>query len=158
MYPPSASSDQRSAEGPSIEGNMGELGNILGFHIRLAHGAVYRHFSEAFTALGLTQKQVSTLWLVADQPGIAQVELGAVLRMDRATTMSIVNRLQERGFVRRERSDTDGRKQSLHVTEAGLQALEDAKPCILEHEAWLTSRFTPEEVKILVEMLARIHE
>lgn len=134
------------------------LDSVLGFHIRLAHGAVYRHFSETFASLGLTQKQVSTLWLVAESPGIAQSELGNRLRMDRATAMSIVSRMQDRDYLWRERCPADGRKQLLHLTEAGHKALEEAKACIKEHERWLKSRFTPDEVKKLVEMLARIHD
>ncbi len=134
------------------------LGDIVGFHIRLAHGAVLRHFTETFTDLGMTQKQVSVLWLVADEPGIAQIAVGGNLRMDRATTMTIVNRLQERGLMRRERSASDGRKQALYVTPAGLAALAEAKASIAAHEAWLKGRFKPDEVKKLVEMLSRIHE
>jgi DNA-binding MarR family transcriptional regulator len=137
---------------------LGGLNGIVGFHIRLAHGAVYRHFTETFVDLDLTQKQVSALWLVADHPGISQIALGQHLRMDRATTMTIVNRLQDRAYLRRERSDSDGRKQALYLTEAGAQALAEAKRCIAEHEAWLKARFTPEETEKLVEMLARIHE
>lgn len=137
---------------------IGALDGIVGFHIRLAHGAVYRHFNETFTDLELTQKQVSVLWLVGDQPGIAQIELGRRLRMDRATTMTIVNRLQDRDYLRRERSASDGRKQALFLTEAGVAALGEAKKCIESHEAWLKSRFTDEEIEKLVEMLARIHE
>ena len=143
------------------EDNVAELGGlngIVGFHIRLAHGAVYRHFTETFAELDLTQKQVSALWLVADHPGISQIELGGRLQMDRATTMTIVNRLQERAYLRRERSESDGRKQALHVTPAGVEALAEAKRCIAEHEGWLKARFSPAEIEKLVEMLARIHE
>ena len=137
---------------------LGGLNGIVGFHIRLAHGAVYRHFTETFADLDLTQKQVSALWLVSDHPGVSQIELGRRLRMDRATTMTIVNRLQERDFLRRERSTTDGRKQALHITAEGNSALAEAKRCIGEHEAWLKARFSPQEIEKLVEMLARIHE
>ena len=52
----------------------------MGFHIRLAHGAVYRHFTETFSDLDLTQKQVSVLWLVDDHPGIAQIDVGQRLQ------------------------------------------------------------------------------
>ena len=137
---------------------LGGLNGIVGFHIRLAHGAVYRHFTETFADLDLTQKQVSALWLVSDHPGISQIELGGRLRMDRATTMTIVNRLQDRAYVRRERSTSDARKQALYVTDEGAAALVDAKNCIAEHEAWLKARFSSAEIEKLVEMLARIHE
>jgi len=140
------------------DADIGELADIVGFHIRLAHVAVYRHFTEAFSDLELTQKQVSVLWLVADHPGISQIAVGQRLQMDRATTMTIVNRLQDRGYLRRERSKSDARKQALFLTAEGGQALAKAKASIAAHEAWLKGRFTPDEVKKLVEMLARIHE
>jgi DNA-binding MarR family transcriptional regulator len=140
------------------DNELGGLNGIVGFHIRLAHGAVYRHFTETFVDLDLTQKQASTLWLVNEHPGISQIDLGGRLRMDRATTMTIVNRLQDRAYLRRERSASDARKQALYLTEAGAQALAKAKTAIAEHEAWLKSRFTPQETDKLVEMLARIHE
>lgn len=140
------------------DGAVGELNDVVGFHIRLAHGAVYRHFTETFVDLDLTQKQVSVLWLVDEYPGISQIELGQRLRMDRATTMTIVNRLQARDYLRRERSETDGRKQALYLTPAGAKALAKAKRAIGEHEDWLKSRFTAEEIEKLVEMLARIHD
>jgi DNA-binding MarR family transcriptional regulator len=143
---------------PGSPGELGGLNDILGLRIRLAHGAVYRHFTDTFIDLGLTQKQVSALWLVSDNPGISQIALGGRLRMDRATTMTIVNRLQDRDFMRRERSTSDGRKQALYLTPAGAAALLEAKAAIGEHEAWLKGRFSAEEIEKLVEMLARIHE
>lgn len=36
-----------------------DLKDVVGFDIRLAHGAVFRHLTEAFADLGLTRKQVS---------------------------------------------------------------------------------------------------
>ncbi len=145
---------------PRVDGDedIGEIGNIVGFHIRLAHGAVYRHFTETFQHIDLTQKQVSVLWLVNDHEDIAQTDLAKRMRMDRATTMAIVNRLQARGYLVRGKSKTDGRKQTLNLTDVGKAALVEAKAAILEHEAWLKGRFTDQEVSQLVEMLSRIHE
>jgi DNA-binding MarR family transcriptional regulator len=145
---------------PVTEGetDIGEINEILGFHIRLAYGAVYRHFMETFAHLDLTQKQVSVLWLVDDHPGIAQTDLAQRLRMDRATVMAIVNRLQDRKFLVRGRSPTDGRKQTLDLLPGGVLALAEAKKAIRDHERWLKQRFTDKEVARLIDMLARIHE
>ena len=145
---------------PHVEGDedIGEIRNIVGFHIRLAHGAVYRHFTETFAHLGLTQKQVSVLWLVDDHPGIAQTGLAQRMRMDRATTMAIVNRLESRGYLLRGRSKSDGRKQTLNLTDVGRKALGTAKNAIQQHEQWLKSRFKDKEVDKLIELLTRIHE
>jgi DNA-binding MarR family transcriptional regulator len=98
------------------------------------------------------------LWLVDDHPDIAQTDLAARMRMDRATTMAIVNRLEARGYLVRGKSESDGRKQTLNLTDAGRQALVVAKDAIRAHEDWLKSRFTDKEVERLIELLTRIHE
>jgi DNA-binding MarR family transcriptional regulator len=145
---------------PHVAGDedIGEIRNIVGFHIRLAHGAVYRHFTESFAQLELTQKQVSVLWLIDDHPDIAQTDLAQRMRMDRATTMAIVNRLEARGLLVRGPSPRDRRKQTLNLTAAGRSLLATAKDAIRTHEDWLKARFTAREVETLIEMLARIHE
>ena len=138
--------------------DIGEIRNIVGFHIRLAHGAVYRHFTESFSHLELSQKQVSVLWLVDDHPDIAQTDLAKRMRMDRATTMAIVNRLQARGFLVRGKAKNDGRKQTLNLTDDGREMLVEAKEAIRSHKEWLKARFTEEEVALFVSFLERIHE
>jgi DNA-binding MarR family transcriptional regulator len=144
---------------PHVSGDedIGEIRNIVGFHIRLAHGAVYRHFTETFAHLDLTQKQVSALWLVNDHPDIAQTGLAQRMRMDRATTMAIVNRLEAKGYLTRRKSRSDARKQALNLTEQGRKALATAKRAIHQHELWLKSRFNEREVAKLIELLTRIH-
>jgi len=143
-----------------VEGDedIGEIANIVGFHIRLAYGTVYRHFTETFAHLDLTQKQVSVLWLTDDHPDIAQTDLAKRMRMDRATTMAIVNRLEARGYLKRGKSANDGRKQTLNLTDEGRAALVVAKEAIAAHERWLKARFSDKEVETLIEMLKRIHE
>jgi DNA-binding MarR family transcriptional regulator len=136
---------------------IGQIDNILGFHIRLAHGTVYRHFMRSFKFLSMTQKQVSVLWLVSDHPGIGQSELGKRLQLDRATVMAIVNRLSKRKFVVRGDSETDGRKQTLDILPAGQKALHQARLAIRAHEKWLKARFSAQELKTLIGLLRKIH-
>lgn len=145
---------------PHVPGDedIGEINDILGFHIRLAYGTVYRHFMETFNHLDLTQKQVSVLWLVDDHPDIAQTGLAQRLRMDRATTMAIVNRLEARKYLVRGKSLADKRKQTLNLTAYGHRILVVAKAAIQSHETWLKSRFSDAEVQRLIELLSRIHE
>lgn len=138
--------------------DLGTVADILGFHIRLAHGAVYRHFTETFSDLDLTQKQVSVLWLVHDHPGIAQADLGRSLQMDRATVMAIVNRLQDRELLVRGASTVDRRRQTLTLTAEGERALAEARAAVLEHERWLKGHFSTAEVRSLIGLLTRIHQ
>jgi DNA-binding MarR family transcriptional regulator len=138
-------------------GDIGEIDEILGFHIRLAHGTAYRHFMKSFQFLKMTQKQVSVLWLVSDHGGIAQSDLAKRLQLDRATVMAIVNRLAKRKFLVRGESETDGRKQTLNLLPPGAKVLEEAKRAIRAHEKWLKGRFTAKELATLIALLRRIH-
>jgi DNA-binding MarR family transcriptional regulator len=133
------------------------LDDNLGFHIRLAHGAVYRHFNDTFGTIGLTQKQTSVLWLIHDNPGIAQVDIAQRLQIDRATMMAITNSLAQRDYLKRGSSSADRRRQTLHLTPSGTAALTQALAAVAEHEAWLKARFTPREVEQLMGLLRRIH-
>lgn len=140
-----------------MDNPLGPLEGILGLHLRLAHGAVQRHFTEHFAALQLTQKQVSVLWLAAETPGIAQTELARRLQMDRATTMAIVHALEAKGYLSRGRVAGDARRVGLHPTAEGTAALDEARGAIAAHEAWLRTHFTAREADQLVALLARIH-
>lgn len=148
----------KSGQPRGDDSGLGAIDDIVGFHIRLAHGAAYRHFTETFCELGLTQKMVSVLWLIGDHPGVAQADLSRQLQMDRATTMAIINRLEARDLLTRATSTTDRRRQSLELTTQGDDALLEARHCIIEHETWLKSRFTKRETALLISLLRRIHE
>ena len=150
--------EKSKTQDDEVSFNLGEIDEILGFHIRLAHGAVYRHFTDTFSDLGLTQKQVSVLWLTEDNVGLAQADLCRLLQMDRATIMAIVNSLQKRGYIKRRPSKKDGRKQILELTKLGAKSLERAKRAVKTHEKWLRSRFSESEIRTLIGMLKRIHD
>jgi len=157
--PSDAECPNEAGDRPGLDDlDIGAIDEIIGFHIRLAHGATYRHFTETFSELGLTQKMVSVLWLIADHPNIAQADIGRRLQMDRATTMAIVNRLEARDLLRRGASTQDRRRQTLTLTAEGQAAFTDARRAIEEHEKWLKSRFTKREATLLIELLRRIHE
>jgi len=137
--------------------SRGDLDDILGLRLRRAHGAVQRHFVEHFADLGLTQKQVSVLWLTGDHPDLAQTDLAQALDMDRATTMALVHGLEKRGLVSRSPSRTDGRRIAFRLTAEGAALLARAKAAIREHEAWVKGRFSAAELATLEELLARIY-
>lgn len=134
------------------------LQQILGLHISLARSRVYRHFSETFADLNLTQKQVAILWLIDEYAGISQIEIARFLQVDRSTMMQIVNRLQARDLLYRDAREGDRRSQALHLTHAGREILGEARAAIAAHEQWLKSRFTQAEIDTVVSLMGRIYE
>src|SRR5436189_6454250 len=108
-----------SAAKVAVDGNAGDelqdggLEELLGFQLRMANVAVYRDFSDSLAKLELTQRQAATLSLIDANPGAPQVAIAARLGSDRATIMAMVDRLETRGLITRERSKTDRRRQEL---------------------------------------------
>lgn len=140
-----------------MDGALGPLDAILGLHVRLAHGAIQRHFASVAGDLGLTQKQISVVWLVELNPGIGQSDLARRLQMDRATTMAIVHSLEKLGLLARARA-ADARRVALTLTDEARTRLDAARRAIATHEGWLRDRFTAQEADTLVALLRRIHD
>lgn len=132
------------------------LSGLLGFQLRMAQAAVYRDFAAAMGELGLTQRQIAVLEIVGAVPGVSQVDIAAQLSTDRATMMAIVDRLQDRELIVRRRSNEDRRRQELHLTPAGADAVKRAREVIAQHEKRLTDRFSPEELAALFDALRRL--
>ncbi len=135
-----------------------ELDGLLGYCLRRAQGAMHRDFMATVSELELTQKQTATLWLISANAGVSQVSVAAALDMDRATMMSITDRLEERGLVIRKRSSVDRRKQELYLTPAGISRLRKVKTRIAEHEARVKALFKPAELAALLESLKKFQD
>jgi DNA-binding MarR family transcriptional regulator len=135
-----------------------ELDGLLGYRLRRAQGAMHRDYMAAIDELELTQKQTATLWLINANPSVSQVSVAAALGMDRATMMSITDRLEERGLVIRKRSTVDRRRQELYLTPAGISRLRKVKARIEEHEARVKALFKPAELAALLAALQKFQD
>ena len=147
--------DAAEATGPALPDS---LSSLLGFHVRLAHVAIYRDFATAMADLDLTQKQAAVLQIIEGSPGSSQVDIAALLGTDRATMMAIIDRLQDRRLVKRLRSQSDRRRQELYLTPEGETAVARTREIIAAHEKRFTDRFTAAELAALVSALRRIHQ
>jgi DNA-binding MarR family transcriptional regulator len=134
------------------------MDDLLGYQLRLAYIAISRHFSGAMANFDLTQKQTGVLWLIGANGGVSQISLAKKLDMDRASMMAIIDRLQARDLVVRERSRHDGRRQELYLTSKGRRVLSQAKAALAKHEKWMTDRFSESELASLMDMLRRIRK
>ena len=135
---------------------LGGLENVLGFQLRLAHTVIQKDFMAALAPLGLTQRQVATLWLIDANEPVSQSELAAALQMDRASMLAIIDKLDARGLIRRARSEVDRRRLDLQLTEGGEALLEKAREASFSHEKKFKDLFSEGELLVLRERLETI--
>lgn len=85
-------------------------------------------YGEAHGPDGLTQRQFAVLETVSRQPGLTQSDLVKATGIDRSTLADLVSRMTTKGLLKRARSPIDARAMTVDLSEAGHQALVEARP------------------------------
>ena len=102
--------------------------------------------------------QYAALAVLERLPGASQSELGAELDLDRSTVADIVSRLARRGVIERLPHDSDRRRYSLTLTNAGLAEVSRLRPLVVQANARLTDPLSAGELSTLRTLLELIHE
>lgn len=136
--------------------NLDLLPELIGYHLHRAEIISYRKFVKGFHSPKYTPKQFSVLVLAGANPGTSQVAIGNALGMDRATTMAVINKLQARKLLKRERSTRDRRKHEIHLTEKGLALTKRLTVHSRAHEDKLTANLTSREAATLRKLLMKV--
>jgi DNA-binding MarR family transcriptional regulator len=97
------------------------LASRPGYLIRRLHQIHSAIFLEECQEFGITPVQYGLITTLLNNPGIDQVTLGGEVGIDRTNVADVLNRLSERGLVRRERSKTDRRSMIAFLTKEGEQ-------------------------------------
>lgn len=134
------------------------LPELIGYHLHRAEIDSYRKFVTSFQGSRYTPKQFSVLVLARANPGTSQIAIGKALGMDRATTMLVIDKLQERKLLTRERSTGDRRKQEIQLTEKGLALTDKLVTHARSHESSLTGNLTSREATSLKKLLLKVRQ
>ena len=132
------------------------LADSLGYHLRRTQIKNYRQFSKIIGKTRTTPTQLAVMVLVEANPGMSQADLGKVLEMDRATTMTIIDKLQNRSWLARHKSTVDGRKHALHMTPRGSSILKELKSEAVNLERRFASVLTEKERGQLLNLLQKL--
>jgi MarR family transcriptional regulator, lower aerobic nicotinate degradation pathway regulator len=127
-----------------------------GYLIRRAHQTSMAIFAEELAGYEVTALQFAILQALLDEPGADQISIAQRVALDAATSGSVIMRLEERGWLRREASATDRRRKLLWLTAEGEKAaLEMKKPARKVQQKLLASLDEAEKQQFL-SMLKRI--
>jgi DNA-binding MarR family transcriptional regulator len=86
---------------------------------------------------GLTGPQLLVMQTISQGMQITAGHVANEISLSQATVTSIIDRLEKKAYLRRERSNKDKRKVFLHLTDAGIQVLEQA-PTLMQ-ESFISS-------------------
>ncbi len=114
--------------------DFGPLANWVGFHLRLAQTASFQAFTQEARSVDLSPGRFATLMLIGRNPGISQTVLAAANGRDKSTLTPILEDLERRGFIVREKLKTDRRSYQLTLTDAGRKMLDQLTACAKRHD------------------------
>jgi DNA-binding MarR family transcriptional regulator len=136
--------------------DMDILPHLLGYNVRCAQLALQRSFVRTMGTAEIGAGVFGLLVLAGANPGIAQIQVATHLNVDKASVVSMVDKLEETGWLVRRRALDDRRRYGLFLTAEGTRQLKMLKSQMQEREQELSSLYSDEERRTLIGLLQRM--
>ncbi len=124
--------------------------------MKRAFNGVQTDVNAALAPFGLRMLTFSVLVIIADNPGLRQSQLADALSIERPNLVVVIDELEQKGLIVRNRSETDRRAYALHVTLAGGHLRKQADMAVQMHEARMTRLMSEDERVLLIDLLSRV--
>ncbi len=128
----------------------------LAFRLGTLGAVMTERFSARLAAHGLKPKHVGLLALLEAGTATSQLDIAKLMNVAPSLVVSLADRLEELGAVRRERDPMDRRRQTLALTEEGRGLLATCTAAAAELDAELTDGLSPEEREALRSVLGTL--
>ena len=138
--------------------NSFDFSQAPGYLIRRAHQTSMAIFADELGSFEFTALQFAIMQALVDQPGADQITVAQRVALDAATSGSVIMRLEERGWLRREASPTDKRRKLLWLTADGEKAAMDMKKPAKKVQQRLLESLSEAERVQFVALLKRISQ
>ena len=127
-----------------------------GYLVRRVHQSHTALFADECKAFGITPVQYGVLTALLHRPGIDQATLGAECGIDRTNAADVLERLAERGLVRREKSGADRRMMLAELTAEGRGLTREMHGAMQRAQERLLETLTPAERKSFMRLLLKL--
>lgn len=137
--------------------DLGPLAHLVGYHVAQAAVVTTETFDEHIgRPFQLRKVEFSLLMLLMANEALAPKQLAATLALSGPALTLLLDRLQERGLLRRERNPADGRSQHIALTEAGRRLARQSAAAANPMESALQQRLSRAEHAMLIQLLCRL--
>jgi MarR family 2-MHQ and catechol resistance regulon transcriptional repressor len=117
-----------------------------------------RFSGESVRQHGLTHAQFDIIATLGNTPGMSYKELGERTLITKGTLTGVIERLEQKGLVVRERSNDDKRSFFVRLTPAGEQVFGDVFPKVVAHGKQLFTGYGDAEFDALDAALGKLRD
>ncbi|MDB5972725.1 MAG: hypothetical protein JWQ90_5175 [Hydrocarboniphaga sp.] len=128
----------------------------IGYLVKVAHSLMLDRATEAFLGHDLSFAQWIVLIRLKEGKEVTASDLCRALRHDTGALTRLLDQLEERGYVARERSKEDRRVVYLQLTTAGLQKTTELTPIIVDRLNDALTDFSKAEFNELSRLLNKL--
>lgn len=132
------------------------LRGFAGYALKRASNAVQADLARTLEPFGLRMITFTALLLIVENPDLSQTQLAGVLAVERSNLVTIVDELEQAGWIARKPSPRDRRSHALRATSAGERLCTAARRAVEAHEARLFSAFGADGKTMLVAALGLV--
>ena len=155
-HPAPEAADEASGTGAGSL-SLGPLGELLGFHIARATVTTMALFEQHVgEPLGLRKVEYSLLLLLLANGPLVPKRLARALALSAPSLTQLLDRMQQRGLVRRERSQIDRRSQNIVLTDQGTELARAGADAARPMVHALDQRLSRAEHAMLIELLGKV--
>lgn len=151
------------ASGPNVGQNGvaqydATLDELFGYHLKRAVNVLQLDLKATLKPFDLRMLTYTALVLIADNPGLRQSQLAEAMDVERPNMVVIIDALENRELIIRDRVPTDRRAYALHATLAGRLLCEKATIAVKAHEERLLHQLSPETRQTMIAALKLIRK
>ena len=117
-----------------------------------------RFSAESVRAHGLTHAQFDILATLGNTPGMLTKELGEKTLITKGTLTGVIDRLEKKGLVARERSCDDKRSFYVRLTPCGERLFQEVFPVVVARGRLLFEAYTDDDFKAIEAPLLRLKQ
>lgn len=143
---------------PSPKLTPGTLTDLVGYRLRVAQIAAFRHFEGQLRQYGIAPRYLGLLCIIGEHPGQPQSRLAEAVALQRSSLVPIIDQLEAETLVERRPAPGDARLKSVWLTAKGQQVVDTLRQRARAEEDMLTAGMNKAERALLARLLGQVVE
>ncbi|TYC63577.1 MarR family transcriptional regulator [Rhodobacterales bacterium] len=150
------SASNAAGEEGSVSVSDRVLRSLYGYQMKRTFNAIQTDLTRTLKPFDLRMLTYTALVLIVENPGLRQSQLAEAMDIERPNLVVILDELERRDLVIRDRLESDRRAYALKATLAGTRLCEKAIAAVSAHETGLLEGVAEEAKAGAMEVMRRI--
>ena len=141
---------------PPVDIKDDTLRQFVGYHMKRVFNVIQADLTQTLKPFELRMLTYTALVLIVDNPGLSQSQLADAMDIERPNLVVIIDELEQRELIVRDRVMTDRRVYALKPTTTGRRLCKKAISACIEHEVKLLADLDEKSHNNLVKSLTAL--